>query len=304
MPDEGIVSLAEAFGSAESELGLADSSVEATTQPVVDSQDASAPNTQDAEATDTPDEEQGTEDANLEGFADMFTKDGEQAAVDTASPDFLQLQVAIDTVAGSESVTIEELQKGYLRQADYTRKTQEVADQRRAAVEAVEFWETFRNDPQEFARAIAVRAGFIEEGATPIKQIEAAKIPTAEAIEEMVEERVQERLASEPAMREAKLAAAREAVRQTFEGIESKHNLTLDKGSREAVIAEANRRGTTDLELVFEAMLGQYRSNQPKRPAASNRPTGAAGGEKPAAEKIPDSVTEAFKMAEADLAGS
>jgi len=304
MPDEGTVSLADAFGSAESELGLADLSVEATTQPVVKSDDASAPNTQDAGAVDIPDEEQGTEEADLEGFADMFAGDSDESGIDVSSPDFLQLQVPVETVEGAETVTIEELQKGYLRQADYTRKTQDLASQRQAATSAVEFYEAFRSDPAGFAQEIAQRAGLIEEGAQPIRNIKVAEIPTEEAIEKMVEERVEERIASHPDIQSAQLAAARDAVSRTFAGIEQQHGVSLSKSDREAVIREANQRGTTDLELVFEAMLARYRSQQPQRPPSSAAPRGSATGGKPAEPTIPRSVAEAFKMAEADLAGS
>lgn len=304
MPDDGLVSLAEAFESAESDASSADLAVEATTQPVVDSDDTSASNTPEAQTVDTPDNEQGIEGLDLAGLEELVTGDSDSSPIDVTSQEFLDTIVTVDTVTGPESVTVQELQKGFLRQADYTRKTQELADQRRAATEAVEFYETFRKDPQEFARAIAVRAGFIEEGAEPIKQIEVAKIPTAESIEELVEQRVQERLSSDPAIRDAKLAAARQAVSETFASIEAKYNTTLTKDQREAVIKEANKVGSTNLPLVFEAMVGRLRSQQSRRPTSSGRPKSSASGEQPAQPKIPDSVREAFEMSEADLAGS
>ena len=304
MPDDGNVSLAEAFASADSELGSANPSEPETTLPVADGDEASAATKLDAAADATPDEEQGNDVEALEGFEELFGGDAEAGSVDVSSPEFLETKVTIDTVSGPETLTIAELQKGYMRQADYTRKTQDAAEQRRAATDAVEFYETFKTDPAEFARTIAVRAGLIEEGAQPIKNIEVAKIPTPESLEEMVEQRVQERLQSEPALKEAQLVKAREAVRATFDNIESEHKVKLSDGDRRAVIQEANRRGTTDLGLVFEAMLSRYNSQRSRRGAAPARPTSSATGETPAEERVPQTIAEAFAAAEAEYAGT
>ncbi len=306
MPDEGIISLAEAFASAESEVGLAEPTVTEPALPVGEADDASAATTQPAQGSDNPEEEQGTEETiDLDGFKELFTQESEETTVEPGSPEFLELPVTVDTVNGQETVSVGELVKGYLRQADYTRKTQDVAVQRRALNDAMEFYDTFRDNPQEFARTIAVRAGLLEEGAEPVKNIETAKIPTAETIEEMVEQRVQERLKDDPAIQEARLAQARNAVNNVFAGIEQDFSVRLDTDTREAVIREANQRGTTDLRLTFEAMLGRLRSQQSRRPAATARPTGApVTAEQAAAEKTPLTVEEAFKLAEADLAGA
>lgn len=51
------------------------------------------------------------------------------------------------TVDGEE-FTIEELKNGYLRQKDYTQKTQEVARQREESKEAIAFYEHLKQNPQ------------------------------------------------------------------------------------------------------------------------------------------------------------
>lgn len=307
MPDDGIVTLAEAFASAESELGSAGSDEGEAPLPGVEPDDAGAANTAEVGAADNP-EEAGAEDStvDLEGFEDLFTpEEGDGKSVDPGSPEFLQTTVTFDTVEGPETLTIEELQKGYMRTADYTRKTQAAAAQSRAASDAVDFFKSFQENPAEFARSMAVRAGLIEEGASPVKDIELARIPTPESIEEMVEQRLQERLKADPTVQQARLAAAREHVRSTFEGIESDFSVSLTKEQRQAVVAEANKRGTTDLRLTFEAMLGRLRSEQSRRNAAPARPSGSpAAAEQESAEKVPKTVEEAFKMATAELAGA
>ncbi len=47
-----------------------------------------------------------------------------------------------------KEVTIEELKNGYLRQADYTRKTQQLANQRRELEDAVRFYEHLKSNPE------------------------------------------------------------------------------------------------------------------------------------------------------------
>jgi len=51
-------------------------------------------------------------------------------------------------MVNGQEVTMEELQNGYLRQGDYTKKTQEVAKQRGESQEAIDFYETLKQNPQ------------------------------------------------------------------------------------------------------------------------------------------------------------
>lgn len=47
-----------------------------------------------------------------------------------------------------KEVTIEELKNGYLRQADYTRKTQQLANQRKEFEDAIKLYEHLKNNPE------------------------------------------------------------------------------------------------------------------------------------------------------------
>lgn len=51
-------------------------------------------------------------------------------------------------IEGVGEVTLDELQKGYLRQADYTRKTQEVSRKSKEVEEAVKVYEQLKTNPQ------------------------------------------------------------------------------------------------------------------------------------------------------------
>lgn len=47
-----------------------------------------------------------------------------------------------------KELTVDELKNGYLRQSDYTKKTQELANQRKETKEAVELYELLKKNPQ------------------------------------------------------------------------------------------------------------------------------------------------------------
>lgn len=53
----------------------------------------------------------------------------------------------VSTVGGEEQVTLEDLRNGYLRQADYTQKTQDLATQRRELAQAQALAEALDRDP-------------------------------------------------------------------------------------------------------------------------------------------------------------
>lgn len=57
-------------------------------------------------------------------------------------------------IPGYGEVSVEELKKGYLRQTDYTKKTQDLAHQRKEMQDATKFYEMIRKNP-EVAKEIA-----------------------------------------------------------------------------------------------------------------------------------------------------
>jgi len=79
-------------------------------------------------------------------------------------------------VGGQEfEVTLDELRSGYMRQADYTRKTQELAEEKRALeatkqelAEAIEVWETLKNNPDIVERIVKELEGGEVEEKTPV----------------------------------------------------------------------------------------------------------------------------------------
>lgn len=52
------------------------------------------------------------------------------------------------TIDGIGEVTLDELKNGYLRQSDYTKKTQEIANKRKETEEAIKLYESLQQNPQ------------------------------------------------------------------------------------------------------------------------------------------------------------
>lgn len=85
----------------------------------------------DQDDTDTAEEEDGDPDDTGEEDDDSDSEDDEESEEESEEEPEKKFKIKVD---GEEiEVTLDELQKGYSRHADYSRKTQEVAEQRRAA---------------------------------------------------------------------------------------------------------------------------------------------------------------------------
>ena len=68
----------------------------------------------------------------------------EQPTIETKPEVVEPTKIEIDGV----ELTIDELKNGYLRQSDYTKKTQEVSNQRKESEEAIKFYEYLKQNPQ------------------------------------------------------------------------------------------------------------------------------------------------------------
>ena len=66
-------------------------------------------------------------------------------------------------------VSLEELQDGYQRQADYTRKTQELADERRRLQQAEAIVSSLENNPAETLNALGEAFGLVTQPPAPMR---------------------------------------------------------------------------------------------------------------------------------------
>jgi hypothetical protein len=222
--------------------------------------------------TEPPAEGEGEDDQD-DLFADLEIE-VEEPAVEAESETDSFVLPGID-----EPVPLEELKNGYLRQADYTRKTQELAAQRESSAKAVEFWQALTSRPQDVARQLAEAAGLIEPGAQPVKAVDLPFRPE-EDIQAEVEQKLAEALESHPDILEAQKVVAERWIESEFSRIEEAYSAKLGPKSRELILKTAYAKQVDDLEMVFQALLSkqqdQARQRESLKLAAPAKPTGKA----------------------------
>lgn len=310
---EGLVtSMADALAVAEAEIGQASPNVSETGLPPVE-EEASDDGKQTSELTGehpAADENGYSDEAKALADSLVDTTDESQNGSDSGgltpgSDDFWDHQVEVKTVAGPEMVSVRELTDGYLRQADYTQKTQVLAEQRKHLETANEFYEGFRADPHEWVRSLSVQAGLIEEGAIPVKQVEVAKLPTQEDLDAQVSELVEERVASDERVQAAQITSARADINTEFDRLQDVFGIPISEALRTSLIEEAQAKGNGDLEglLAKRLVMSQKRSSQVAaiEQATTNRPgvppKSATSVEGDTGPEFP-SLREAFKQAQ------
>lgn len=240
MTVEGIETIEEAFRASKAEgQHAADLAVGASTPPESES---------DPAATDQPElntEAQALLDSELEQPDSPLTPE---------NPGFWAQQVDID----GEVIPLGEMRNGYLRQSDYTKKTQALAEERRQTEDATKLFQSYSEDPSEFARALAVEHGWLDPSRqTPLKKIDIPK-PLSEAeLSARLDELVEERLASDPRVEQATLVEQQRLIEDEFGRLEQKHGVTLSDQRRNELLAEAVERQVFDLDLLLTAKLAE-----------------------------------------------
>lgn len=131
-----------------------------------------------------------------------------------------------------EKVPFAEVQKGYLRQSDYTKKTQDLARQRQEAQEALELVEYLRANP-EIARRL------VEDQTAGVQ---AAKPQVTKAIDPMQRE-----------LADIKHQLFVDKLDSTINQLKSKYP-DFDEVQ---VLNRASELGTDNLEFVYHGMRGQ-----------------------------------------------
>ena len=162
------------------------------------------------------------------------------------------------TLPGSERpVTLQELKDGYLRQADYTRKTQQVAQERKGNEEAFRFWTALQADPIGVARTLAEHAGLLAQGAAPQVNVELSPLRTKEQVEAEIDRRVNEALGQHPAVVEARATKAQVWLAGERNRLNQIAGRELSDNDWRTVLRFATEKGITDLELSFNALMAE-----------------------------------------------
>ncbi len=247
-----------------------------------------------AEAADEPEEAEADEVEELFDLEDSPEDEEPEAPVVTDETQF-------ELPGVDQPVSLKELKDGFLRQADYTRKTQALAEQRKEAEDAVRFWEAIQANPVDVIKGLAAKAGIPVEG--QVKDVEFSPFKTAEDVEAEIQRRVEAQLEEHPTVKTARQAEAQRVIDTEFARIEKEQDVTLGPKSREAILKEAYRTGANDLEVVFHALVARQRKRADKQAdlklAAGSKPSsGRTDSDLPS--KV-DSFSDAAKLALAEV---
>lgn len=179
---------------------------------------------------------------------------------------------------GDQEVPFSELQKGYLRQSDYTRKTQEVANLKKQAEWAQGLQENLRRDPLGTLQAMAEELRLIPSGQQDFDPTEID--PRDEVISE-----------HEQRLNELQLRRIEEEIRQEVRHLQT----TYDDFSSEEVLPMVAELGAQGIALTIEQ--GYFLHKGQKAVEAERRAIAA----KAKADEV--AATEAAKRAAAAESG-
>lgn len=194
-------------------------------QPFMDTADSGGGASTGAPVTGTP----STTTANASGSqASAAQTSASQTAPNTSAPAVLEYE--IDGIGKVKLDEIKEWKQGYMRQSDYTRKTQDIARQKNETKEALEVYNFLRSNP-DIAKALSQGDASVLAN-SPI----AGKIsPANKGIEDL-----NYRLASMEL--DTKLSTLKSKYKD-FDEL--------------AVLKESERTGVLDLEFVYNAIRGR-----------------------------------------------
>ena len=142
------------------------------------------------------------------------------------------------SVGGEEiRVPLKEALSGYQRQADYTRKTQELSEQRRQVQFGAALQEALQSNPKETLELLGKHYG-IQQTISPEEEL---LMDPVEKQFKQLEERVQ-------AFEQAR---AMQELENTVSTLQSRYGSDFDA---DEVVAKALATGSTDLEAVYKQM--------------------------------------------------
>jgi hypothetical protein len=213
-----------------------------------------------------------------------------------------------------EQVSLDELRDGYQRQADYTRKTQELASERKRLEQAEAIVSSLESDPEGTLTALGDAFGVNQATYTPAPVRRAESFDDAwEQVEEQPPDATSERITH----LEARLAAQdrmhrRQAVEKQVEDLQTEygdfdpsdlfqHALRHKIGNLEAALTHMRYGAVVDRATKLEK---EQERTEAKRDASVVDPSGSkqAGSTRSAAPKKVSSIREAFENAKRELA--
>jgi hypothetical protein len=219
----------------------------------------------------------------------------------------------LDTVVELPNVgekTLRELMEGYLRQSDYTQKTQTLAEQRKEVERAIKLYDLMREDTVGTIASLAVEAGLVDEGqlgdAKPSSAVaeffkeDRKEVPPAQDIEAIVAEKVAEALGQNEQIQQMQQQDIQNQIISDLNDIEKNHETTLDEDDRRAILQTALKENNPNLEHVYLRMQARLQKAQAVKQRMKDGSTPRPGQRVPKKDitgKKPASVKEAWEWA-------
>ena len=226
---------------------------------------------------------------------DLFQPDDVEEPAEQPTVDVDSIRIPIDeklmTVEEIRSL-IQTLQAGNMRQDDYTRKTQELATERKDLEKAKILWDSLHGP--DAAKIVSALYQRVAAGQPPTLATPELGQPKQEPtdIEALVEAKIQERLASDPRIQALEQQEAFDKIEAVFAQIESDRNVKLSNADKQRVLEEAQASQTSDLLLVFDAMMArQARADAAKKNVIQN----ATKRSDNSSENADEATTKTFK---------
>lgn len=171
---------------------------------------------------------------------------GEETAFEEPSYEYINVDEFADkyvklTVDGEElEVPLKEAVSGYQRQADYTRKTQALAEERRSVQFAQAIQQALDNDPLATIELLKSHYGLDQQAASEFEEDDLFADPMEKQYKQL-----------EQRLRSFEEQQALNELERTIGGLQQKYGDDFDANE---VVSIALAKGTTDLEGVYKQM--------------------------------------------------
>jgi len=241
---------------------------------------------EEADQADNPEPEveaSGEESADVDEGIETDVDNPVDGADETVSFDWQEYsdQLVPITVAGEEQmVPLKDLRDGFMRQSDYTRKTQEIAGATEKAQWADSVQAAFEADPAGTLKAFAEAYGLLEQeqAANALNDLDEDVRPFAERTVKAEQQLAQ----IQQQMQHIEMERIKNDVRAEVQGLRNSYGESFDA---EATLREAAARNIT-LEDAHLLLMGrQYMTSQQQQAAAGSAADKAAAQAAEAAEQ-------------------
>lgn len=280
--EEGISPFQKAVDAATSELDLAENESPEVAPVTATVEDQAAGVNNDQSDPDKPE-------AVVDSVFDAELLDELEAQTDEAPG----MDAEITLPGHDKPVTQRELVDGYLRQSDYTQKTQELAETRKQLEAdnglANRLIEKLRDAPLETVAALAVEVGLLEaeqlDGVNLAGLDTEFRVPNPEQVQQQIKDGIDTAVEQHPLVVEAQQEVFKQKIKVEFGEIEKQIGKTLTDRDRNAVMQKALEIGTPRLDVAFATLMREAdlrrKSQETALAAAPVRPTGGDSGAVP-----------------------